>query len=248
MAGKIIKLSNGREWRSQVDAKAHFRQIRDRYPENTPITDPADHDDLCALLERYDASVADGPSKLGVGIRHFETRVNFTNGGRTLGFWVVREDGSETDFSFIGAIAAAPKAEAQQFSDACREAVHEQIEAAKTRFYAENGGTSGRIPCEITGELIGIYEARLEYAFAGFQDIVWAFRDANGWNDSIPNGVMSNPNDAQTTTTFVDPAAMVRFQVFHRDNAKMKLVARSVRRFQILAARAAAVNRPVLLG
>jgi hypothetical protein len=88
MARKPVKLSNGREWRTQGEAEAHFRRIRDRHPRNVPIADLMDHEDLCALLERYDDAITEGPTKIGPSIRHFETRDNFTNGGHTVGFWV----------------------------------------------------------------------------------------------------------------------------------------------------------------
>lgn len=62
-----IELSNGLIWSSQEKAKQHFRQILARYGDDEIISARADHDDLLALLERYDATVSVGQTKLGAG-------------------------------------------------------------------------------------------------------------------------------------------------------------------------------------
>ena len=109
MAKKAVSLRNGRAWGSRGETISYLRDLRNRQTLNTPIDDPSDYDDLLALLERYDLTIADGPTKIGVGVDHFETRINVTNGGRNVEFWAVRRDGSETDFSFIRAINGAPR-------------------------------------------------------------------------------------------------------------------------------------------
>jgi hypothetical protein len=106
---KAVRLGNGKEWPSRGEAISYFRDLRDRQEIGVPIADHSAHQDLLALLERYDLSIVDGPGKIGVGIDHFETRINITNGGRSVGFWAIRVDGTETDFSFIRAVNEAPK-------------------------------------------------------------------------------------------------------------------------------------------
>lgn len=102
--GHPIVLSNGSEWPNKTATKNHFRVLRDRWPRGVVIDDRHDHEDLCALLERYDEVISTGPSKIGCGIDHFETRENNSHGGVTVGFWVIRKDGTDTDFSFIDAV------------------------------------------------------------------------------------------------------------------------------------------------
>jgi len=41
-----------------------------RYDDGNVVEDRNDHDDLVALLERYDEASIDGPSKTGAGIDH----------------------------------------------------------------------------------------------------------------------------------------------------------------------------------
>lgn len=65
---KAINLSNGRAWNTQSAALAHFKDMLARYADEEVVEDRVDHDDLIALLERYDAVIVDGPSKIGNGV------------------------------------------------------------------------------------------------------------------------------------------------------------------------------------
>jgi len=77
MAIAII-LSNGRTWKTKAAALSHFKAMLARYADGAVTEDRNDHDDLVALLERYDEAITNGPSKTGVGIDHFtRTRNNF---------------------------------------------------------------------------------------------------------------------------------------------------------------------------
>jgi hypothetical protein len=114
MVANNVDLSNGRSWKSQKAATEHYRAIRDRYADRAPIDDASDHDDLAALLERYDTAHTDEDTKIGSGIDYFEVRTNFGSGGPTRGFWVTRKDGTSTDFSFPWAIRGIPKPQAQE--------------------------------------------------------------------------------------------------------------------------------------
>lgn len=243
--GKSVLLSNGREWANQSLAYAHFRELRDRYPPGNPIDDPDDHDDLCALLERYDASVTTGPSKVGSGVAHFVTRENEAHGGTTIGFWVVRTDGSETDFSFKTAVSGRPKDADAELVEACRESVYPLLADLKSAHFKSASSQGRQVTCEISGDPVNIYDARLDYAPTEFRDLVWAFRIKEGWQKSIPLGVLSVPGDGQLTTQFVDIDAMARFRAFHAQHAKLRVVARRVTRAQILASRSSSVRNPI---
>jgi hypothetical protein len=105
MPKKPVELPNGKKWASIGEAEDHFRSIRDRFPPSTKIASGPEYEDLIALLTLYDANWPAEETKMGSGVSYFETRINRTNGGRTVGFWVVRTDGTSIDFSFIKAIA-----------------------------------------------------------------------------------------------------------------------------------------------
>lgn len=85
---KTIKLQNGRLWKTQTAALAHFKDMLARYTDEEVVESRADHDDLVALLERYDAVIVEGPSKIGEGVDYFFRRRNRFEGFSTPGFWV----------------------------------------------------------------------------------------------------------------------------------------------------------------
>lgn len=245
--GKPVVLPNGRQWATREAAIEHFRNLRDRYELETPIDDSIDHDDLCALLERFDAGNSSGPSKIGCGISHFITRENYAHGGKTVGFWVVRTDLSETDFSFVKAVSLPRANPDAEFLDACRESVHEILAASKDAHFAAFSDSNGRVPCEVTGELLKNFEARLDYAPLSFRDLVWDFRVSEGWENAIPHGIVTVGADAQTITTFIDIEAMGKFRAFHNRRASLRIVAKSLGQSRIVSTRANTIRQPVRL-
>lgn len=230
MAKKPVILSNGRSWSSRGGAIDFFRELRDRYAIGAVVTDPYDHDDLLALLQRYDMSRFEGPSKIGAGVDHFETRMNVKNGGKNVGFWVVRVDGSETDFSFIRAVNEAPKREQEQLTDACRTAVYADLQSARIAYFAAHSDQSGRVLCELSGEAILERESAFEYVGRGFSDLVRDFASSQGWSGAVPEGVLSAPADAQTTTTFASQSHAAAFRSFHRISARIRVVTKEIAR------------------
>lgn len=244
---KGVTLSNGRSWPSQKDATEHFRQIRNRHADGVPIDSAQDHDDLLALLVRYDAAHGEEEAKIGVGIDTFEVRTNFGSGGPTRGFWLRRLDGSETDFSFPWAIRGIPKPESQEFADACRAAVDQELKAAKRRFFETHADANGQVPCELTGAPLSFETAHLDHAHPSFGALVITFRAARGWHSQIPVGTLTRPADNQLTTTFVDLAVARAFQLFHRDAATLRMIAPGANLARAAAQRRPKITRPVLL-
>lgn len=226
-----VTLSNGRHFDTQGKAKGHFQDILYRHDDEEPITAPADHEDLVALLERYDALILDGPPKSAPGIDHFFRRLN--RGVRkgvyfaTPGFWVSRTDGTSTEFSFIDAVKGRPKGAAREIYDACRNAVAENMRLAKDNHFALHADAEGRLACEFSDLPLTREEARLNYAAPTFIEIVTAFRGANGWQEAAPDGTVAASADQQTTAQFVDPAVARAFVQFHRERANLRIVAKS---------------------
>jgi hypothetical protein len=245
---KSVALTNGRSWNSQKAAEDHFRSIRDRHSLLTPIDNEQDHDDLMALLVRYDAAHDDDDCKIGCGVDHFEVRMNHGTGGATRGFWVVRIDGTDTDFSFIWAVRGIPKPEHQEFSDACRAAVVEDLQAAKRRFFAEYGDAEGKVACEITGSMVTIDDAHTDHAYPTFGALVVSFKAARSWHRAIPPGVLSRPQDNQTTTTFPDAEIEAAFRDFHHAAATLRVIAKGQNLRQAAGQRAPKIRRPLSLG
>jgi len=144
-----VKLSNGKCWPSQKAALDHFQQMLERYADEQAVDDAQDHDDLAALIERYDLAINAGTPKAGTGIDHFERRRYGSESFSSVAFWVVRTRGDATDFSHAVAVRAQPKSDAVQFTAACWTAVQPFLLAAKKRAYERYGDDLRRVPVVI---------------------------------------------------------------------------------------------------
>lgn len=153
---KPIELPNGKRWATQKEALSHFKEMLARYVDGQVIDSMEDHDDLLALLERYDQLGLGGPSKIGVGIDYFERRLNRGEGYSSPGFWAIREDGTETDFSYPSTIRGVPKTILTQFYDACRSAVGVDLAAEKQRQFDHFSDADGKIACDVSGVLVAL--------------------------------------------------------------------------------------------
>lgn len=69
-----VTLSNGKSWSSHKAALVHFQRMLERYSDDEVVENAHDHDDLAALIERYDLAINAGSAKAGTGIDHFERR------------------------------------------------------------------------------------------------------------------------------------------------------------------------------
>lgn len=87
-----------RSFKTQKSALDHYKQILHRYRDGERVADPSDHADLVSLIEQYDPILEeDGEPAKGCGqIGYFERRLNTGTGWSNSGFWVVRQDGTES--------------------------------------------------------------------------------------------------------------------------------------------------------
>lgn len=238
-----------RNFRTQSAALEHFKAMLHRYQDGQRIGDPDDHADLVALIERFDSILkAIGEPTKGAGqISHFERRLNTGTGWSTSGLWVVRQDGTETDFSYIDAVKGKPKGLSQDFYNACRQAVALDLILAKKHAFAQYGDDQGRVECELTGKMVTFEDAHLDHAWPYFSHMVSGFRAARGWSKEIPERVISAPTDGQTTATFLDRAVADAFRAFHHDQAVLRVLSREANLQTASSARRPKVARPVRL-
>lgn len=238
-----------RSFRTQSSAREHFKALLHRYQDGQRVSDPDDHADLVALIERFDPVLdAVGEPTKGAGqISHFERRLNTGTGWSTSGFWVVRQDGTETDFSYIDAVNGKPKGLSQDFYSACRQAVAPDLILAKKQAFAQYGDDQGQIEYEMTGKMVTFEDAHLDHAWPYFSHIVGGFRAARGWARDIPVGIISAPADGQTTATFLDSTVADAFRTFHHDQAVLRILSREANLQTASSARRPKVARPVRL-
>jgi hypothetical protein len=107
---KPVQLPNGRHFRIQDDALAHFKAMLHRYNVGDDVTSADDISDLTALIEAYDKDLAPGgPTKAGTGIAGFSKQANKGTKWVTEGFHVHRTDETRIDFSYIDAVKSASR-------------------------------------------------------------------------------------------------------------------------------------------
>ncbi|MYN12782.1 DUF3223 domain-containing protein [Pusillimonas sp. TS35] len=238
-----------RSFPTQSSALEFFKSLLHRYQDGQRVDKQDDQADLAALIERYDQVLDDvGEPKKGAGqVAYFERRRNSGTGWSTPGFWVFREDGSGTDFSYIDAVKGKPKGRSQDFYNACRHTVATDLIQAKKDAFAKYGDSQGRVECELSGTLVTFDEAHLDHAWPYFSHLVSGFRAARGWSRDIPDGVVSIPADRQTTSTFLEAEVANAFQAFHHDQALLRVLSRTANLQTASAARKPKISRPVRL-
>ncbi|MBG1269427.1 DCL family protein [Nostoc sp. WHI] len=214
MARQPIVL-NGKEFKFQKNAKEYFKQMLERY-RNGQTVNTDDHEMLLALIERH----PEADKKIGCGVKRlYKDRTDMP----TSCFWIEREDGSKTDFSYPTAIAAREKSLYQEFFEACRNAVQDDLKKTKEQFFGKFADETGKVKCDITGEKVAIYESHLDHKKPlTLQVIVNTFLAAN--EIEIKPEMLSLSQDAQFQTTFLDIEIKDKFKRYHHKIADLRII------------------------
>lgn len=221
---KPVMLPDGKKWGTQSEALSHFKNMLARYADGQIVDSIEDHDDLVALLERHDQLGISESSKIGAGISYFERRLNRGEGYSSHGFWVIRVDGTETDFSYVKTIKGMPMSVLEQYYGACRSAVGADLAAEKQRQFDHFADLDGKIPCDVSGVLVQFSEAQLRHSKPYFGEIVREFRVKNGWSEDDLVALISTSNDAQISTKFRHSEDSEAFREFHHSRAVLHIV------------------------
>ncbi len=172
---------------------------------------------LWDLLQRH----PDAPEKIGCGVKRFFK--NPTTKGTSC-FWVERVDGTPTDFSCKSCVYGKGNSLEQEFAEACREAVQPDLDAAKIAHFKQHANAEGKVPCEVTGEMVAIYESHLDHKKPmTFEVIVKTFIASNKL--TIKPSMLSVPADAQFVTTFLDEELRQKFRDYHHGVCDLRIVA-----------------------
>ncbi|MEG4291499.1 DCL family protein [Microcoleus sp. C2C3] len=214
MARQPIVL-NGIEFKSQKDAIEHFKNMLDRYRNGQTIAGD-DRDMLLALLERHPQA----DKKIGCGVKRlYKDRTDMP----TSCFWIERTDCSRTDFSYLSAISAKEKSLYQEFLEACRAAVQDDLWVTKEKYFEDFADSDKRVECDITGDKIAIYESHLDHKKPmTFQVIVENFIGAN--DIEIKPEMLLMSQDAQFQTTMIDQELKDKFRRYHYKMAKLRII------------------------
>lgn len=96
----------------------------------------------------------------------------------------------------------------------------------KEDYFRRCSNSGGKAPCQETGDLMTIDEAHVDHFPIAFKDLVERFLKQAG---IVPNReILSAPADRQTSTSFICEKTAALFIHFHRDNANLIVVHKTV--------------------
>lgn len=151
--------------------------------------------------------------KRGCGIASVQVEQNLG----TRGFWLTRTDGTRTDISFVKSLS--PPRHEHDVRAALRTEVREQVREFKAASL-----TPGTI-CPITGHTLDAGNAHVDHAPPEFDELIAMFLVENQLS---VDGISVNPTeDGSTDTLLADRELAARWQEFHREHARLRLVTKT---------------------
>lgn len=174
------------------------------------VDNPEDLLFLNSLIQKH----PDAENKIGCGVARFEVRQNpiFAN-QNTL--YLIRIDGTETDFSFRICVSGKHTTAWIDFCAAARFAIADQILVYKVMRF-----TSIDSPvCWITGEELNPDNCHVDHVIS-FNSLIRRFVD-EFTVDHV--GAIRKSGDGDVVPQFADEAVRTNWQEFHRANAVLNL-------------------------
>lgn len=126
----------------------------------------------------------------------FEIRVRqcFMN-ARNRQFYIIREDGSDTDFSYRKCVS--PTSKSTEIKATLRAAIRYQVESYKTEYFLDHADSLGYIRCPETNLKVKKAEAHIDHYPLQFDEIVKIWVDKNDVESSQIKLVSNGDNSAE---------------------------------------------------
>ena len=199
-------------------AKKRISNLLSHWPLNIPVGE-SDFELLCEVLKNHPYYL----QKLGCGIQRIEIRTNPVYKNR--GFYIIRTDGSCTDFSYRQCLY--PASNKQKFLNACRVAIMPQILEFKETFF---GSLMGQFYCcPLTGEEVNETNCHIDHRPPNtFKSLIETFISISGIDPNIVK-VAGSQVDGCVKDTLEDKALEERWKVYHAENCNLRVVSRNAR-------------------
>jgi hypothetical protein len=180
---------------------------------NELLIGPIYDEDATAFLREIVGMHPESAAKIGAGIARFEIRPSEVNPSQRT-FWIIRVDGTETDFSYLKCITHPTPI--QDFKAACRSAVVREIIDFKNRTFDPGHD----VVCRVTGELLSPDTSHIDHAPPWtFDAIAEAFAEGRDLVASVRPTM-----DGECRTVFSGPAIEAEFIAFHNERADLRAV------------------------
>lgn len=200
------------------DAKTHLNNyVKQVLASSTPDL-PLRGEELAVVRDLLEWH-PEAEQKIGCGISTIEVRLTPEFGRNTRGFWLVRSDGSQTDFSYRKCLDGQ-QSYRKKFLSACRFAVKDHIAEFKEEFFRV-----APVPtCALTGVRISPDNSHVDHTPPyTFDRIVQAFVTLNALDPDDPSLVMGGI-DGLLTPLFSSPTMRDRFVAFHNNFAALRVI------------------------
>lgn len=209
---------NGETFRTKDSLIAHIRAMLARYRDGQQLDmfDQAFMLDLLKLHPHHD-------QKVGCGVSHVFVDSNpIYPGNRSRGFYLVRHDGSRTDFSYKECLS--PSSDDNKVFAAMRVAIEPDILAFKNRIF----GTASTVRCPVTGEQLTFTTAHVDHRSPKtFQNLVMMFLRQEGKELADVEVDETSTYDMMFQDRLADRQLEQRWCMFHNDHADLEVVSKT---------------------
>lgn len=215
MAKREPIIVNGQSFKTKKVLREYIRKIRDSYLDGQCLNED-DFEFMLDLLNRHE----EPEIKIGVGVAYMYVKTNEVF-KRNREFWLVRIDGSETDFSFE--ICLKHETKLQKFKNACRTSVADIVMDFKKDFFDRVGEPS---ICPVTGEAMTLRRnSHVDHAHPNtFDKIVQDFISLNGLD--VNQIELLTAEDGRVRNEMADKTLEQQFIEFHNRRAKLRVVSK----------------------
>lgn len=208
---------DGHVFRTQTEAKAAIQFLLHSQPLGKPLA-PAHLQFMFAVLENHPSA----DIKIGCGVANMEVRPNarFPNNRY---FWIIRHDGTGTDFSFTQCLK--PATHAQKVRGAFREAISDQLAEFKRQEFPKHQDSTGRITCPILKILVAWEDVHVDHQRpTTLVALIDAFLAAKQLRpDDI---AVIGSADGMLGNRLKDATLAQEWAAYHRDHAKLRMVSK----------------------
>lgn len=203
---------NGEHFPTQKALLERLRSILYSYRDGQAVS----YDDMRFLYALVDSYHPSSELKIGIGVARIEVRRNpvYKN---NRGFWIVRTDGTDTDFSFMECLR--PSSKLDKFRSACRNAVAPIVAQYKAGWWT----AAREALCPITGQVMTFADSHVHHAGEWtFDKIVESFLEERHIDlDAVK---LTGSKDGHIGDYFEDARDEYSFVMFHNERADLQVV------------------------
>lgn len=212
-------LLGGIEFKTKAAIGEHARAILHATPTGSTLG-MGDFMFMCDLLDMHEDAV----QKIGCGVYSISVEQDLLN-YNSRGFWLHRNDGTETDFSYLKCLSR-PSNRSKVLA-AMREIVMPFCMAYRSRYFSTYANSSGYAPCEVSGVLLSVIDAHVDHAWPWeFKSIVAAFVKDRHLN--IETTPIKPTTDGSVRNELLDEQMAEDFYQYHAGKAILRVVAKQL--------------------